>query len=254
MDSCRINKLASGERARLQLFCLPYAGSHDGFYQSWRDYLPSDIDLNLVSLKQKSTLLGRQNQVCTRTLQEIAQNLADIMAPDLTMPWMVFGHSMGSVLALELVLTLEQRQIRPPLLLAVSAHVAPQFHNPAPLYLLNDDELCEVLREMGGTTQEMLASPGIRKMILQTIRQDLRILADWQPPTPRELSCPIAAFWGEQDNMVQRHAMQGWRCWTHGEFSFDTFLGGHFYFSQDPQPLIERLLTRIPYKIDRKRH
>lgn len=246
MDFCRINKWVSCEHARLQLFCLPFAGGNDGFYRCWRDYLPPDIDLNLVSLKQKSGLLGPRRQAGTRTLPGIARQLADLMAPKLTMPWVLFGHSMGAPLGLELVLELAQRQALAPSLLAVSAHVAPQCHNPDPLYSLSDDEMCDVLREMGGTSPAMLASPGIRKMILQAVRQDLRLLTDWHPPTSKPLPCPIAAFWGEEDNMAARSTMQGWGSWTCGEFSCDTFPGGHFYFSHDPQPLIARLLARIP--------
>ncbi|RAT13525.1 MULTISPECIES: thioesterase II family protein [Lonsdalea] len=246
MNACQITRLAARERPRLQLFCLPFAGGNDGFYRGWRDYLPPDIDLNLISLTQKSTLLGRREQAGPRTLPEIAHRLANVMAPDLSLPWVLFGHSMGAVLALELVLQLARRQSLLPSLLAVSAHVAPQFHNPDPLYLLSDDEMCGLLREMGGTSQAMLASPGIRKMILQAVRQDLRLLTDWRPPAQQALPCPIAAFLGEKDNMAPLPAMQGWRSWTRAEFSCDIFPGGHFYFSHDPQPLIVRLLARIP--------
>ncbi|QOL15830.1 thioesterase II family protein [Dickeya dianthicola] len=245
MKQPQINRLASGERARLQLFCLPYAGGTDGFYRSWCELMPPDIDLNVVFLSQESGLFGPQNHADTETLPEIARRLADIMLPHLTMPWAVFGHSMGAVLALELLLALMEKQAPPPVLLAVSAHVSPQFHQPDPLSSMSDDALCEILLEMGGTSKAMLTSPGIRKMILRAVRQDLELLIDWHPPMPQALPCAVSAFWGEEDNLVSRPAMQGWRSWTQREFSDEVFPGGHFYFSDDPRPLVERLLARI---------
>ena len=177
----------------------------------------------------------------------MAEIIAETMIAncDLSTPWAVFGHSMGAVVGLELVITLLKQAMPPPLLLTVSSHAAPQYHSPDHLCAIDDEGICHLLRQMGGTAAAMLASPGIRKMILRSTRQDLELLISWTPPQSRSLPCPLSAFFGQDDVLVDQRIMQGWSKWTSATFSCHEFPGDHFYFSQDPRPMLQQLLKQL---------
>lgn len=74
---------------------------------------------------------------------------------------------------------------------------------------------------MGGTPDEVLDDPGLWSMCAPIIRADLGMAENWPPPL----------------------LMQGWEEHTEHFLSLRIFDGGHFYFAEDPGPLL-RQITR----------
>jgi pyochelin biosynthetic protein PchC len=226
----------------LKLFCLPHAGGNATLYRGWRELLPAEIELNVICYPGR---LERWQQPIPVSMSELVQEVTAAIAPHLGERWAIFGHSMGAVVAHEIVLALQQREFLAPQLLAVSAREAPQFHRPGILHRQSDDALCEELLRLNGTDPALLALPEMRELILPTIRADYALIEQWQLSSARPLACPIAVFVGNEDPELNDQQAEGWAAWTTAGFTLDRFSGGHFYFSDDPQPLLTRLWGRL---------
>jgi pyochelin biosynthetic protein PchC len=242
MTSSWIKTLAGHSSPQIQLFCLPHAGGNAALYRGWREILPPEIELNLLCYPGR---LERWQHEMPTSMNELVREVADAIAPILNENWAILGHSMGAVVAHETVLELQRRGRTSPQLLAVSAREAPQFHRPGTLHQQDDDALCKELLRLKGTDAALLAMPEMRELILPTMRGDYAMIEQWQLSSPQPLACPIAAFVGNEDPELSVQHAQGWASWTSSDFTLDRFDGGHFYFSDNPQPLVKRLRARL---------
>lgn len=242
MTSPWIRTLAGSTTPALKLFCLPHAGGNAGLYRGWREHLSQDIELNLICYPGR---LERWQQPIPASMPDLVREVAQAIAPCLNKPWAIFGHSMGAVVAHETVLALHKHGLPPPQLLAVSAREAPQFHQPGTLHHQDDKALCDELLRLDGTDPELLAVTEMRELILPTMRADYALIEQWQLSSTQPLSCPIAAFVGNEDPEFESQHAEGWARWTTSHFTLDRFRGGHFYFSGEPQPLINQLQARL---------
>ena len=237
-----IRTFAGTSSPGLKLFCLPHAGGNPALFRGWRALLPVDIELNLICYPGR---LDRWQQPVPDSMAALVQAVTNAMAEHIDGEWAIFGHSMGAVVAHEAVTLLAARGVSPPTLLAVSAREAPQFHLPGSLHAGSDEARIDELMRLGGTDPALLAMPEMRGLILPALRADYALIERWRPDALRPVACPIAAFVGSSDPELDDAQARGWSEWTTARFTLDCFAGGHFYFSPDPQPLIERLRARL---------
>lgn len=225
-------------RARLRLFCLPYAGGGASTYRGWPAHLPADIEVIAVQLPGREERL--REPAFTRA-PELCQRLVAVLAPYLDRPFALFGHSMGGLVAFELTRQL-RAEGRLPVRLLVSAHCGPRkAYCLPPVSTMSDRDLLGMLRRMGGTRDEVLDDGDVMKLMLPLLRADLSICESYRYAAAEPLACPISAFGGILDEYVRRADVLAWAAETRGGFQARMFPGGHF-FLDDARP---RLLQAI---------
>lgn len=140
--------------AGLRLFCFPFAGGGASVFRSWRSELPTNVELACIQLPGRE---NRRGEPLLHHLADVIQHLKLAIIPHLTVPFIFFGHSMGALIAFELVRSLRQTQHPLPQHLFVSACHAPQLprHKP-PRHTLSDAELFTELRRLEGTPAAIL--------------------------------------------------------------------------------------------------
>src|SRR5919108_6600477 len=84
--------------ARL-LFCFPSAGGSVSSFHAWARRLPPDIELVGAQLPGRGHLVA---ETPYGAMDPLVADLAQAMWPLLHRPFMLFGHSMGSLVAFEL--------------------------------------------------------------------------------------------------------------------------------------------------------
>jgi surfactin synthase thioesterase subunit len=221
--------------APVRLFCLPHAGSGAVFYQPWVDLLPG-VDVCRVQLPGRET---RFLEPAFQTVGEAVPALAEGLRPHLDRPFALFGHSLGALLAFELVRHLHARGGPQPIALFPSAHRAPHLPHPRPPVARASQErfLAEV-RWMGGTREEFLSDPEILDVILPTLRADVNAFETYAHEAGEPLSCAVTVFGGAEDKVATPAELEPWRQHAAGPYACHILPGDHFFL--DPQR--ERLL------------
>lgn len=218
------------EQASKRIFCFPFAGGGASFYRSWAQALPADVELIAVQLPGRENLLG---EPAMTDLRAIVNMLQQAIVPLLDKPFVFFGHSLGSLLAYELALQLQQQRISPAKLI-VSAKRGPHLPGQGVvMHTLSDQDFIDELALLNGTPQELLQDEQLMAFLLPQLRADFLVneTYQYQPGTP--LQCPIVAMGGSRDPMVTTDELLGWQRHTSGEFSYRVFDGDHFYLQQD---------------------
>jgi medium-chain acyl-[acyl-carrier-protein] hydrolase len=215
-------------QARQRLFCLPYAGGAASGYRSWADLLPADVEVCPVQLPGRGS---RFREAPFRRVADLVAALAEGLLPLLDLPFALFGHSMGALVAFELARELRRRGAHAPSLLALSGHQAPRRPAPEPPFshLPDAEFLAEVRRRYDGIPPEVLAEEELLRLLLPVLRADIEVLESYAYAPEGPLDCPVSCFGGENDPHVSLADLQAWRDETSGPLRVRTFAGGHFF-------------------------
>ncbi|MFJ4845811.1 thioesterase II family protein [Streptomyces sp. NPDC088733] len=229
---------------RLRLLCFPHAGGAANFFRPWSGLVPDDVELLAVRYP------GREDRFAeppARSMEELAEPIAQACAGLADRPLVFFGHSMGASVAFEVAARLAAGPLAPGLAaLCVSGRPGPGKTRSRGLADATDEELVADLVSMSGTNAEALASPELRELFLPMIRADYRLLDRYGDHlAPGRLDVPVVAYYGDQDEHVDEDAVNAWSAVTRSGFAARSFPGGHFYLEQHAAPLLADLFARL---------
>lgn len=230
--------------ARVRLYCFPFAGGGASIYRRWGTELPDPIEVRPVQPPGRE---GRIGEPAFRSVGPLVEALAGALPDDLGegLPFALFGHSMGALIAYELVRLL-RRQGRPePVRLLVSAHRAPQQPPPEdPIHGLPEDEFRQRLRELNGTPEAVLAHPELMELLGPLLRADFALNETYVHSAGEPLSCPITAFGGDADEGVTTDDLRLWSRVTRGPFHLHVYPGDHFFLHHQAGHALRRQIAR----------
>lgn len=228
-------------RARLRLFCFPYAGGGASVYRGWAASLPGDVEVCPVQLPGRESRLRETPFTHWRPLVDA---LAEVLPPYFEMPFVFFGHSMGALLAFELARSLRRMGGPLPLHLFVSGRRAPEV--PAreePIHQLPEAQFIERLRELNGTPEEVLQHAELMRLLLPILRADFGVNETYEFREEEPFDFGISAFGGLGDVDVTRDDLELWKTQTRGRFRPRMLPGDHF-FLHSARELITEALSR----------
>lgn len=221
-------------RPRLRLFCLPPAGGGAASFNTWRPCLPRGVELAPVELPGRGS---RIDEPVPYALEPLADALLDGLCGELDLPYVLFGHSFGAVVAYELTRRIQRRDGLPaPSALVVSAHRAP--HVPLGRERLTgsgDRELADWLHRHGGLPGELLAHPEFLSDLLRAVRADLEIAERYLLPGPAPVRCPLVALAGADDAVCAPAAVEPWAGYGAAPPRMRVVPGGHSYPRTHPE-------------------
>jgi medium-chain acyl-[acyl-carrier-protein] hydrolase len=228
-------------RARLRMFCFPYAGGGASAYRGWAASLPATVEVCPVQLPGRE---GRLREPPFTRPSPLIQATADALEPYLDMPFVFFGHSMGGMISFELTRELRRRGKKQPLHLFVSGRRAP--HLPAreePIHDLPEPEFIVKLRELNGTPEEVLQHAELMKLLTPVLRADFAVNETYEFTAEEPLDLGLSAFGGLGDVDVTREDVDAWRQHAKGRFRLRMLPGDHF-FLHSAKDLITEAVAR----------
>ncbi|WP_066341973.1 thioesterase II family protein [Azohydromonas lata] len=228
----------------LDLLMLPCAGASATMYLRWRRLLPQWVRLVPVELPGRG---GRMGEPHAENFSRLVDQLCDEQAQALQGRYVLFGHSMGGLLAYGIAQ--RQRALSRPLPQAmfVSASSAPSRRDPDRFVGKdNDAALIADLRKQGGTPEEVFNSNELLRLTLDTLGADYRVCESFAYGANAPLPLSLHVLAGRHDDIAAER-MEAWRHETDGAFTLDWFDGGHFFIRQHEQQVLAvvvRELTR----------
>ena len=237
--------------ARMRLFCLPHAGSGATAYQSWRREMPSFVELCAVRLP------GREIRIAERPVTDctvLVDQMTEALAGDCDIPYAIFGHSMGAVLAYELAQSLRRHGIPQAVCLFVSGRIAAHLKLPAaPIHPLPlPSFLSELKARYEGLPKEFLQDQEMLDFYLPILRSDLQLIETYQYKNSSPLSCPIVVSGGLDDHSIGLQGLEAWRLHTSGSFAVQRYEGGHFYLSGESKAPLLRMVRETLIALEKR--
>lgn len=238
-------RFSTGDSAPVvRLLCFPHAGGGASSFNGWRKALPGFIELVKAQLPGRE---DRREEAAHTRVDELIEELFPHVDAMLDRPLILYGHSVGSLIAFELSRELCRRGRASPLALIVSSRRAPHrsLRTEHLLHSLPDEVLAARVEDLGGIPPGMLEDAKWRGHFLPRIRADLCLSDTYSYRAGARLEHPLHAFIGELDNLVVREDWEAWSEHAGGEFSRRILPGGHFFSKEGQAELISDVLRII---------
>lgn len=206
---------------------MPYAG---GSAQVFAEFArKTSLEVEVWGLQ----LPGRGSRLRESPVTDMGEMIAlavDALRPRLELPFALFGHSMGALLAFEVARELRRSGASAPWRLYVSACPAPQAAPEVPpLHGVSDEALLQVLDAFGGLPNGFDARSPAAPALLPALKADLEAHASYVYDPEPPLDCGIVAFAGVEDRSTSADAVARWGSETLATFDLHELPGGHFF-------------------------
>ncbi len=228
-----IRRYAPGEPGGPLVVCLPHAGGAATFYRPLAEHIGGGVEVWAVQYPARQ---DRFHEPPVRTMDELARSVAAalMIAAEERRP-VLFGHSMGSLLAFEVARLLERAGSGVRHLVA-SGRGAPSVPFLGDVATRDDATVVAELARMEGTDPVALENPELLELALPAIRADYAVIESWAPDPAARVTCPITVCVGNQDSLASGPDVARWQEHTSsGTVSVHTFPGGHFYLVEHVQ-------------------
>ncbi|MEV5317701.1 alpha/beta fold hydrolase [Streptomyces sp. NPDC052687] len=226
---------SAGDReTAVDLVAFPCAGSGSAGYRGWREALPADWRFAVACPPGRETSYGQPfAKDMARLADDMAAELRARRADGAGAPLVLFGHSMGGLLA-QLV---AQR-------IPADALVVAACPPPAARASLDDGSRLdhdELRREVAGMLQVLSPmDPGLLAELVEltapVLAADVELLATYRAPATR-LSCDIWALYGREDTLEPLP----WSAETTAAAHVRVLPGSHFFVQESPGAVIAEL-------------
>ncbi|MFJ3880947.1 thioesterase II family protein [Streptomyces sp. NPDC090077] len=208
------------------LVVLPHAGGSASFYFPFSRDLAAHAEVLTVQYPGRQERFG---EPIPDTIAGLADGVERALEPWRGRPLVLFGHSMGAMVAYELARRLEAAGETPRGLI-VSGRRSPLItREEGDLHAQDDDTLLARVHSLSGTDPALLADPDFRALILPALRSDYRAVETWRHVPGAPLRTPVSVLGGESDPRASVAEAMAWRDVAGAGFGFRGFPGGHFY-------------------------
>jgi amino acid adenylation domain-containing protein len=209
-----------------RLICFPHAGGSAAFFRHWGHQLPN-LWVHAVCYPGRAERLQEAPQM---DLLQLATDIAEAVALVADRPLILFGHSLGAVVALETARALFARGLPVAHLFASGSSDAAVPEWPASRDHEDDGEAIQHLLRLGGTDPELASDPDFQALVLPYLRADGRMYRAYAHRAEPALQCPVTTIVGDADHDADRRP---WSTLT-ANFEERTMAGDHFYLLTDP--------------------
>lgn len=226
---------APGPDGGQRLFCFPGAGAGASTFAPWRGALPGVDVIAFRGRGRESRLLEKPSPDLMATVREAA----DALEPLVMVPWALFGHSFGALVAFEVVRELRRRAAPSPVGLMVAAARSPRSRiaggPPA------REELIRLLTARAGEWGQPLDAD-LLEIMLPPLEADTTAAAAYAYRREPPLDFPVVAMAGSEDSEMDAGELRGWEIETTSEFRLQVVPGGHFFIDSNLPRVLEEVM------------
>jgi medium-chain acyl-[acyl-carrier-protein] hydrolase len=221
--------------------CLPYAGGSATLFFRWRSPHGMPADIEVCSVQLPGRVGDEHGGPVMNRVDQIVARLGALVSDLPPMPLLLYGHSLGAVIAFELARRLRDGGV-PVAHLMVGARRAPHLPSRMPsIHRLPDKAFLEALHRFYGTSLEHLRDPELAALVVPTLRGDITAAETHQHVAGPPLDVPITVFAGRGDEAVQPEEVAGWRLHTRARYTEHWLDAGHLFIDTHRAELLALL-------------
>ena len=145
--------------------------------------------------------------------------------------FLIYGHSMGAMIALKVTSLLESINITPDRII-VTGSPGPGIYNERAMYLMDDIEFKRQLKLIGGVSEEILQNSQMFEYYAPILRADFEVLEkDIELSSFPAVTVPVYAVMGLGEDHSAK--ITNWAGFTKNTFSSKVLPGNHFFIYEN---------------------
>ncbi len=214
------------------LLCFPPAGVGPSLFRPWAHPSRDAIRVLPVAMPGRE---GRFNDPLPKSIDSLADALAEELEPQISDRYAIFGYSMGALLGYEIGRRWVRWGLPGPETFFVLACNAPDrmLIDREPFHTMDDSIFRQALLDLGGIQTEILDNSEAMALFEPVLRNDFRICETYRHDNERgRLTCGAHVFVADDDEFVQWEQAQAWSDFVAGKLAMHRLGGRHMVDGQ----------------------
>ncbi|MFT6835423.1 MAG: medium-chain acyl-[acyl-carrier-protein] hydrolase [Francisellaceae bacterium] len=235
--------------ADLRLICFPYAGGSATIYMSWVKYLPKNVELVIVQPPGRGARMFEQ---AFSTMASLTAELLKVFPKYTNKPYILFGHSLGSRIAFELMNQLQTSSLPLPQIFIASGSRAPHIASTKKtIHHLPDDAFIAELKHLNGTPQAVIENKELMALFLPLLRADFEIADNYCFADKAVFNCPIYVLSGKDDVDITQFHLESWGDFFNSTANMHMISGNHFFIESHKVSVLQKVNDIIATVLDK---
>ena len=223
------NFLKFSENGNRQLIIFPHAGGLPFQYQAWAEPISGHFDIVFCHRPKADNW--------SHLVEQTVEGINDILREEC----ILFGHSMGALLAY--YVSLEIKQVKEVVLSGMNPPSEEQKERFKDLAGMDLEAFEKFLKGVGGLPESVDLKNNIKESILKSSQEDFRVLSSIDPARAnRNARAQAHLIVGIQDRICQASALADWSKLFHKTAPIKMMPGNHFYLFNSPELVHQYLI------------
>ena len=222
----------------MKLICLPYAGGTASVFAQLKDLLKNEMEVESIEYRGHGFKRGEPFYT---TFDDMVQDVAEQVNMLASETFILFGYSMGAVVAYELLA--QGRLRRQPAGVMLISHEAPDGNWESQTYYRETDaSFFDRVQQMGGlknVSKEQLENRFFRMMFFEPLRKDYRLLAGYRCTGSYQVQCPCTILYSPND--IKREKIERWKLFTKCDPRIRALGPDHFLLRGEPEAVVSEV-------------
>jgi surfactin synthase thioesterase subunit len=221
---------------KIQVFLLHFAGGNCYSFQFLKPYFINNLEFIPLELPGRGKRMG--DNLLNNESDAVSDYIRQMRALRNKKSYIIFGHSMGASLGLRVTKELENIG-DPPASLVVAGNAGPGTGERKYRSRMNDEELKEELRTLGGVPEEVLENEDLFNFFAPCMRADFELLENLKELDAEnyKIKTPITAVMGDEEKTANE--IENWGRFAANAFRHKLLKGNHFFIHDHPAELVK---------------
>lgn len=226
----------------IQLVMFPYAGSIVNPYKEWLE--SNDNHFKIIQIEYDGR--GRRSfadrpqswrSLIDKTLKQVLECV------DFTKEYILFGHSMGARVAMDVYRKLENMTIKQPKLLIFSGSEAFRSRTYESILSASTKKFNQFFFKLGGIPKEVIEEVELLELVTDYLREDLALLNQFSINKKKsKITCPVLIFNGTQE---KKSELEDWVEIIGSNCQQIIFQGDHFFIRNNVQEILSVIKKKM---------
>lgn len=210
-----------------RLFIFPFAGGGASVFSKWQKLFSSTEVIAAQYPGRETRIKEKPIENMGTLITELFENIKPIISDSI--PYFLFGHSLGTKVAYELALRIQNSACYQPRGLIIAAGKAPCLRENNPIHKLSDNDFIREIGRFSATPNSILQSKELMDVFLPTLRADFKLDETYHRSNVQKVNLPILALMGEDDSELTIEELLMWENYTSCEFTYKKAAGAHMF-------------------------
>ncbi|MGK0550652.1 thioesterase II family protein [Enterococcus faecalis] len=222
----------------MKLICLPFAGGDQTYYYKFTKFLNKNIEMIPIKLNGRGERFGSK---LYSSFLEMQMDIESQIFLNNGEDYILFGHSMGGLLAYELYYQLFEKFGYSAKKLIISSCPPPKLvgkKGNAPNPELDNMAYMKEVIKLGGTPKEIMEHPDLVNLLVPVVRRDFDNIRDYKFLKKQErIKTHTVVIWGDEEKKLAE-TIGFWSQYCANNIVFKCLKGNHFYINKNIESIV----------------
>ncbi|SHN14715.1 thioesterase II family protein [Flavobacterium pectinovorum] len=213
----------------MNIIFFPFAGGHKFSYQNLIENIENKDKIKVIEYPGRGT---RMKEEFAGTFEELIEDCMRQIGSmlDNNEKYILYGHSMGGLLAYEISMKIQEMHHKMPEKLVITGRTPPSRVRTVKYTHQSDDMFWKEVCNLGGIPKDFRDNEDFKSFVIPILRADFSIYESYTYQENKgKLKIPIDVFYGSEEHTDGDLIMEGWKRESEAPVQISELEGDHFF-------------------------